>query len=139
MRSKNAEKQEQLGGGGAGAGVERSGTEAPAPSGYRGRPGRRSVAERTGAVLELLSGKASVDQLARRFGVQPATVERWREIALVGVAESLRQGSGKSSREVALEKELRDVKQAFTRVAIQKELLERALSDRPSPPGRWPR
>lgn len=139
MSSKRETEQEQLGGGGAGAGVERSGTQAPAPSGHRGRPGRRSLEERTGAVLELLSGKASVDQLARRFGVQPATIEKWREIALEGVAQSLRQGAGKSPKELALEKELRDVKQAFTRVAIQKELLEKALSERPSPPGRWPR
>jgi hypothetical protein len=31
----------------------------------RGRPGRRSAADREGAVLELMSGKASVDQLTR--------------------------------------------------------------------------
>jgi hypothetical protein len=31
-----------------------------------GRPGRRSVEDRTQAVLELLAGKATVDQLARR-------------------------------------------------------------------------
>lgn len=77
MSSKRDSEQEQLGGGGA------------------------------GAVLDLLSGKASVDQLARRFGVQPATVEKWREIALEGVAQSLRQGAGKSPKELALEKELR--------------------------------
>jgi transposase-like protein len=39
----------------------------------RGRPGRRTTEERTQAVLELLSGKASVDQLASRFGVQAST------------------------------------------------------------------
>ena len=48
----------------------------------RGRPGRRSAEERTEAVLELLSGKASVDQIARRFGVRASTVEGWRDQAL---------------------------------------------------------
>ena len=91
------------------------------------------------AVLELLAGKASVDQIARRHGVQAETVERWREVALEGLATSMRQGSGKSGRELALERELRDLEQVFTRVAMQKELLERALSERPSPPRRFGR
>ena len=52
----------------------------------RGRPGRRSAAERTEAVLELLSGKSSVDQLARRFGVRATTVESWRDQALERIA-----------------------------------------------------
>jgi transposase-like protein len=91
------------------------------------------------AVLELLAGKASVDQIARRHGVQAETVERWREVALEGLATSMRQGSGKSGRELALERELRDLEQVFTRVAMQKELLERALNERPSPPRRFGR
>jgi transposase-like protein len=37
----------------------------------RGGPGRRSVEDRQHVVLELLAGKASVDQLARRYGVNP--------------------------------------------------------------------
>ncbi|MGH2669133.1 MAG: transposase, partial [bacterium] len=111
-----------VGVGAAGAGAERSAAQAPAALEKRGRPGRRSVE----AVLELLSGKASVDQIARRHGVQAETVERWREVALEGLATSLRQGSGKTGRELALERDLRDLEQAFTRVAMQKELLERA-------------
>lgn len=56
--------------------VERQ--EAGQPEGesvVKGRPGRRTVEERQQAVLDLLAGKASVDQLARRLGVLPATVE----------------------------------------------------------------
>jgi hypothetical protein len=45
-----------------------------------GSPGRRSVAERTEAVLELLSGKATVDQLTRRFGWWDEG--RWRLVLL---------------------------------------------------------
>ena len=56
--------------------------------GQRGRPGRRSVEERKTAVLELISGKATVDQLARRFGVRPETIEGWRTDALAGIEEA---------------------------------------------------
>ena len=44
------------------------GPAAEAPS-VRGRPGRRSVEERRDAVLALLAGKASVDVLAKKYGV----------------------------------------------------------------------
>ena len=102
----------------------------------RGRPGRRSTEERTEAVLELLGGKASVDQIARRFGVRASTVEGWREQALEGIAQALRQGSGKSARELQLEKELGSLEKAFTHLAIKHELVDRALKSRPSRPGR---
>jgi hypothetical protein len=53
-----------------GSGARRSKREDP--SGVRrGRPGRRSVDEGKEAVVELLPGKASVDQEAFRFGVHP--------------------------------------------------------------------
>jgi transposase-like protein len=60
--------------------------------GQRGRPGRRSVQDRKDAVLQLLAGKATVDQLARQYGVRPETVEGWRADALAGVEEALRLG-----------------------------------------------
>ena len=120
----------------AGGGAERSEAEAPADE-RRGRPGRRSVEERSSAVLELLSGKASVDQLARRFGVRPSTVEKWRQDALEGMSQALRQGTGKSPEELRLEKRLKEVERAFTDVAIKKELLERFLAERPTVPGKW--
>jgi transposase-like protein len=119
-----------------GAGAERSEAEAPSDE-RRGRPGRRSAEDRASAVLELLSGKASVDQIARRFGVHAATVEKWRQDALEGMAVALRQGTGKSGREIELEKRLRDLERAFTDVAIKKELLERFLGERPTRPGKW--
>lgn len=102
----------------------------------RGRPGRRTGEERTRAVLELMSGKASVDQLATRFGVLASTVEKWREDSLAAVADAMRRGEGKSPREAALEKELQGLERAFTNLAIKHELLERALKDRPTEPGR---
>jgi len=42
------------------------GSAAPAPENVRGRPGRRTVEERRRAVLELLGGKATVDQVSPR-------------------------------------------------------------------------
>ena len=39
-----------------------------------------------------MSGKASVDQLARRFGVQPETIEGWRTEALEGMREAAEAG-----------------------------------------------
>lgn len=132
-----ARKQSRNGRGSASprGGAERSEAE-PLGDAVRGRPGRRSTAERTEAVLELLSGKATLDQLARRFGVRAATVEGWRDQALEGIRESLRQGTGKSGRELALERDLTNLEKAFTHLAIKHELVERALKDRPSRPGR---
>ena len=101
----------------AGSGAQRSKAEDPAGV-RRGRPGRRSVDERTEAVAELLSGKSTVDQVAFRFGVHPKTVEKWREVALEGIERSMRQGSGKSKRERELERKLKALDRAFTDLAI---------------------
>jgi transposase-like protein len=102
----------------------------------RGRPGRRSAEERTRAVLDLLAGKASVDQLAFRFGIQAATIERWREQALGGIEESLREGTQGSARERELERQVQDLEKTVTSLAMQRELLQRALSSHPTRPGR---
>ena len=59
----------------------------------RGRPGRRMLAERHDAVLQVLMGKASVDQVAARMGVHPATIEQWRDQALAGMSEALLRGA----------------------------------------------
>ncbi len=107
----------------------------PEPGVQRGRPGRRTAEDRTTAVVELLSGKASVDTLARGFGVTPETIEKWREEALAGLAEAMRRGA-KSPRERELERELASLQKAFTDLAVRHELVNRALKDRPSKPGR---
>lgn len=106
----------------------------------RGRPGRRSAEDREGAVLDLLAGKASVDQLARRFGVLPMTVEGWRQEALEGVRLAMRRGTGRSEREVELERENRMLRETVTEGAIAQALLKRALEEerksRPTQPAR---
>ena len=122
----------------AGSEAERSEAQEPADV-RRGRPGRRSAEDRRQAVLELLSGKATVDQLAFRFGVEPETIESWRAIAVDGIGDAMRHGTGKSARERELEKKLRSLERAFTDLAIRNELAERALSERPTRPGKSPR
>lgn len=120
------------------SGAERSEAE-DTGAGRRGRPGRRGVEERTQAVMELLSGKATVDQIAFRFGVRPQVVEKWRETALEGVGQALRQGNTKTAREVELERKLSALERAFTDLAIRHELVERAIATRPSRPGKSPK
>lgn len=121
-------------------------TKVPLPSepagmeAVRGRPGRRSAAEREEAVLELLAGKASVDQLARRFGVLPQTIEGWREEAVAGLREAMRRGTGRSEREAELERENKLLRETVTEGAITQALLKRALEEerkgRPTEPAR---
>ncbi len=95
----------------------------------RGRPGRRTAEERRQAVLELLSGKASVDQLAKRYGVLPATVTGWRDQALEGIESALRQGDGGSPRERALEREVSDLKDALSDVSVKYALALRGVEE----------
>jgi transposase-like protein len=106
----------------------------------RARPGRRTVEERQQAVLDLMAGKATVDQVARRLGVHAATVEGWRQDALAGVEQALRRGTGKTASELDLERKHRDLEKVVTQLSIQKCLLEQALeierAKRPTGPAR---
>ena len=106
----------------------------------RTRPGRRTVEERQRAVLELLSGKATVDQIGRRMGVHATTVEGWRQDALVGVEQALRRGTCKPAAELELERKHRDLEKVVTTLSIQKCLLEQALEierkNRPTGPAK---
>lgn len=111
------------------------------PAVTRGRPGRRTAVERQEAVLALLSGRSSVDQVARQYGVLPETVLGWRDTALEGISAALVQGDGRTERERALEKELRELKEAFGRVSIERALAIKAVEEwkeqtRPSRPAR---
>lgn len=107
----------------------------------RGRPGRRSAAERREAVMSLLAGKASVDQVAKRYGVLPSTVEGWRDEAVAAIEQAMAVGSGATPRERALEKELAETKSALARVSVERALAIEAVEEwkkhnRPSRPAR---
>ncbi|HNU68055.1 MAG TPA: transposase [Myxococcota bacterium] len=119
-----------------GSGAERSEAQEPGDCTWRGRPGRRSAEDRTAAVMDLLSGKATVDQLAARFGVRPEVIEKWRALAMEAVAAAMLQGSGRSSRESELAKKLKSLERAFADLAIRHEIVQQALADRPTRPGK---
>ncbi len=89
-------------------------------------------------MLELLGGKATVDQVAMRFGVLPQTVEGWREDALAGIDAALKQGTGKSARELELEAENTVLRETALNAQIQVTLLQKAMgiTPRPSRPAR---
>lgn len=95
--------------------------------GQRGRPGRRSLQDRQSAVLDILQGKATVDQVARRLGVRAETVVGWRDAALAGMEAALQRGDGPTARERELEKENDTLRDALTRSVMQVELLQREL------------
>ena len=92
----------------------------------RTRPGRRSVEDRQAAVLDLLAGKATLEQLARRYGVHADTVAAWRDEALGGIREALSKGA-KSAKERELERENRQLRGAVTEGAIREAILKREL------------
>ena len=106
---------------------------ATAPENVRGRPGRRTVEERRRAVLELLGGKATVDQVAMRFGVLPQTVEGWRDDALAGIDAAMKQGTGKTAREQDLEAEVEVLRETALNATMQVTLLQKAMGIKPRP------
>lgn len=93
----------------------------------RGRPGRRSSAERIDAVRSLLSGKASIEQLSQKYAVSQETIESWRAQGLEALEAGLQSGPSQSSKEKELERELAQMRAALTRTVMEKELLQQAL------------
>lgn len=94
----------------------------------RGRPGRRSAAERLEAVKALLAGRASIEQLALKYAVSQETIESWRAQGLEALEDAFRaSGAGATERERELEKQLAQMKSALTRTVMEKELLQQAL------------
>ena len=119
-------------------GGEASGTD---PTVVRGRPGRRTVAARREAVLKLLSGRASVDQVARQYGVLSETVEGWRDAALAGIEQALVIGDGRTQRERELERQVKELKDALGDAMVERAVAIRAVEEwkqqtRPSRPTR---
>lgn len=106
----------------------------------RGRPGKRSVEDKRQAVLDILSGKATVAQVAKRLCVLPETVEGWKADALAGMESAFRQGPTQSDEDKKLAVENAQLKRVVVKLEMQKELLENALeterNKRPTRPGR---
>lgn len=106
----------------------------------RGRPGRRSAKERREVVMALLSGRASVDQLARQYGVTSTTIENWRDAAVIAIEQAMNISGGPSARERELERELAETKSALARVSVERalaiEAVEEWKKERPTRPVR---
>ncbi|MBE3584549.1 MAG: transposase [Limnochordaceae bacterium] len=100
-----------------------------------GRPGRVAAEVKRDAVLELIAGKATAEQLARRIGVLPETVEAWRQEAVEALAVVFRN-SGKTPRERELERENKELREALARQSIKVALYEKKV---PHAPGGAPR
>ncbi len=113
---------------------------AAAEEGTRGRPGKRSVEEKRQAVLDVLSGKATIAQVAKRLCVLPETVEGWKQDALAAMEGAFRQGPMQSEEDRKLATENAQLKRVVVKLEMQKELLENALeterNKRPTRPGR---
>ena len=73
-----------------------------------------------------------------RFGVLPQTVEGWREEALAGIDTAMKQGTGKSARELELEAENAVLRETALNAQIQVTMLQKAMgiTPRPSRPAR---
>ncbi|MDW8250565.1 MAG: transposase [Myxococcales bacterium] len=114
--------------------------DAAAEEGMRGRPGKRSVEEKRQAVLDVLSGKATVAQVAKRLCVLPETVEGWRSDAIASMEAAFRQAPGATEEDRKLAAENAQLKRVVVKLEMQKELLENALeterNKRPTRPGR---
>jgi hypothetical protein len=94
--------------------------------------------------MELLAGKASADQLAKRYGVLPATVTGWRDEAIGGIETALRQGDGGSPRERELERRVVELEETLKEVSLKYALASRGVeawkaTARPTPRRRSPK
>ena len=109
----------------------------------RGRPGRRTLADRQQAVLQVLSGKASIDQVAARMGVYAKTVEQWRDQALAGISEALLRGEVGTPRERQLERKVEELsenlKDVSVRYALAQQAVDKLLRPGPTKPARSPK
>lgn len=107
----------------------------------RGRPGRRSAAERREAVMALLSGKATADSLAKQYGVHVDTVLGWRDAAVAAIDQAMVLGAGPSPREKDLEQQNAELRSALAQAMVERSIAMKGVEEwkrasRPSRPAR---
>jgi transposase-like protein len=107
----------------------------------RGRPGRRSAGERREAVMSLLAGKSTVDQLAKQYGVHPETVVGWRDAAVAAIDQAMVVGSGQSPKERELEREVSQLRSALAQATLERAVAMQGVEEwkrasRPTRPAR---
>jgi len=92
-------------------------------------------------VLQVLSGKASIDQVAHRLGVRPESVEGWRDLAVQGIEGVLAAGDTASARERELARENQQLRDALADVSVKDAVAKKGIEEwkrtaRPSKPAR---
>ena len=90
--------------------------------------GKREVSleQKLEVVLAVLKGTFSAEEAARKYGVSPQSIHRWKNQFLQGGREALKDGKkGKTFREKQLERELFEAKRVIAEQAIALEVLKK--------------
>lgn len=88
------------------------------------KPKRWTAKAKSEVVLEGLRGEKTVAELCRRHGITQSMYYEWKERFLKAGLEGLAYG-GKTAKEKALEKELREAQRSLGRATLEIELLKK--------------
>lgn len=94
-----------------------------------GRRRRWTAAEKLGIVEETLDGRASISVLARRIGVAPNVLYRWRRLMLNVGSGAVSEDDDVTSNKVVrqLEDRIRELERQLGRKTLEAEILLEAL------------
>ena len=94
-----------------------------------GRRRRWSAAEKLRIVEETLDGRESVSSVARRNGVAPNLLYRWRRLMLEGGAVAVTDDDNVTSNRLVrqLEERVRELERQLGRKTLENEILKEAL------------
>jgi len=122
MNEKRKSGPTERGGEPSGVGPEDKGWQGPLP-----KNGRWSLRRKRDVVLRLLRGEP-LDALSRETGVEIYRLEQWRDRALLGMEEGLREGEGNP-----LQGELDSALRRLGEVTMENELLWRRVREKTGP------
>jgi len=77
-------------------------------------------------VLAVLTKRKTVSEVCRAFGVSQQTFARWRELALAGIDDGLRDKTAKDGEIAELERKLHEAERTIGHVALENDLLGKA-------------
>ena len=99
-----------------------------------GRRRRWSAAEKLRIVEETLDEGASISVVARRNGVAPNLLYRWRRLMLDGAAVAVSEDDDVTSNRTVrqMEKRIRELERQLGRKTLEAEILREALDKAPS-------
>ncbi len=94
-----------------------------------GRRRRWTAAEKLRIVEETLDGQASISVVARRNGVAPNLLYRWRRLMLEGGSVAVAEDDDVTSNKVVrqLEDRIRELERALGRKTLEADILREAL------------